>query len=205
MPCPETPTAPDIPLTDLLEDVRQCRLCAPDLPLGPRPVIRASATARLLIIGQAPGMRVHKTGIPWNDPSGQRLRTWLGISDEVFYDEDQIAIMPMGFCYPGKGPSGDLPPRKECAPAWHDRLLRQMPDIRLTLLIGQYAQRHYARNSDDRKLSLTERVRVNASQTEGVIALPHPSPRNRHWLTNNPWFEQDTLPALRANVQQVLE
>ena len=204
MPCPESPTASDIPLTDLLEDVSQCQICASDLPLGPRPVVRASATARLLIIGQAPGTRVHQSGIPWNDPSGQRLRQWLDLSDEEFYDERQIAIMPMGFCYPGKGRSGDLPPRKECAPAWHEQLLRQMPDIRLTLLIGQYAQRHYARTSDEKKLSLTERVQAMSTVSDDIIALPHPSPRNQLWLKKNSWFETDVLPVLRESVRRVL-
>lgn len=193
---------PDIPLTDLLQQIRDCRLCDAHLPLGANPVVRASASARLMIIGQAPGTRVHQTGIPWNDPSGQRLRQWLALSDEVFYDEKQVAIMPMGFCYPGKGKSGDLPPRPECAATWHGSLLSQLPDIRLTLLIGQYAQNHYLQ--DDFR-TLTERVQNFRNAGAAIIPLPHPSPRNQLWLKKNPWFEAEVIPELQARVRALLQ
>ena len=193
---------PDIPLTDLLQQIRDCRLCDAHLPLGANPVVRASASARLMIIGQAPGTRVHQTGIPWNDPSGQRLRQWLALSDEAFYDEKQVAIMPMGFCYPGKGKSGDLPPRPECAPTWHGSLLSQLPDIRLTLLIGQYAQNHYLQ--DDFR-TLTERVQNFRNAGAAIIPLPDPLPRNQLWLKKNPWFEAEVIPELQARVRALLQ
>ncbi len=189
-------------LIPLLEAARACTLCAEHLPLGPRPVVRASATARLLIIGQAPGTRVHDTGIPWNDPSGERLRDWLQLNREQFYDDSQIAIMPMGFCYPGRGRSGDLPPRPECAPAWHPRLLAAMPALRLTLLIGRYAQAHYLPYSH---ASLSDNVRDYRAALPGFFPLPHPSPRNRRWLTQRPWFEVEVIPALRAEVKRALK
>jgi uracil-DNA glycosylase len=161
----------------------------------------ANSAARLLIIGQAPGSKVHKSGVPWDDPSGNRLREWLDIDRDQFYQDPRIAIMPMGFCYPGKGSSGDLPPRKECAPQWHDQLLAHMPNIELVLLIGQYAQKYY---SQDAYSSLTERVRAQ-SITDRSIALPHPSPRNQLWLKRNPWFDLEILPALKTRVEKSLE
>lgn len=185
-------------LIPLLNEVRACDLCAAELPLGPRPVVRASETARLLIIGQAPGTKVHASGIPWDDASGKRLRQWLQLSDSQFYDESHIAIMPMGFCYPGKGKSGDLPPRKECAPLWHAQLLEQMPDIQLTLLIGQYAQNYYGTDSYK---TLTERVQHWQDYPAGVIPLPHPSPRNQIWLKKNRWFEEELVPELQARIK----
>lgn len=187
-------------LDKLLEQVRACDLCAASLPLGPRPVLRANASARLLIIGQAPGTRVHETGIPWNDPSGDRLRQWLGWDRERFYDESQTAIVPMGFCYPGKGKSGDLPPRPECAPQWHPPLLELMPAIELVLLVGQYAQRHYL---PDAKATLTETVRAFRDYGPRYVPLPHPSPRNQLWLKKNPWFERDVVPYLQARVAEL--
>jgi uracil-DNA glycosylase len=186
----------------LLTRVRACRLCAAHLPLGPRPVLRASSTARLLIIGQAPGTRVHQTGIPWNDPSGDRLRTWLQLEREQFYDESQIAIMPMGFCYPGKGKSGDLPPRPECAVQWHDSLLAEMPAIELTLLVGKYAQDYYL---GSQRQTLAETVRGWQQHTAGLFPLPHPSPRNIRWFRNHPWFEAEVLPALRSHLETILK
>ena len=190
-------------LEKLLRQVRACDLCAADLPLGPRPVVRASATARLLIIGQAPGTRVHASGIPWDDPSGDRLRQWLGWDKERFYDESLTAIMPMGFCYPGKGKSGDLPPRPECAPQWHEPLLGLMPNIELVLLIGQYAQRRYldVEGSVRAKATLTETVRAFREYGPRYLPLPHPSPRNQLWLKKNPWFDAEVLPALRERVR----
>ncbi|NHH99613.1 uracil-DNA glycosylase family protein [Oceanimonas sp. MB9] len=188
-------------MDSLLAAVRACRLCEAELPLGPRPVVQLGAGARILIIGQAPGTRVHATGIPWNDPSGNTLRRWLDLDRETFYDAAQVAIMPMGFCYPGRGKSGDLPPRPECAPTWHARILAALPNIRLTLLIGLYAQRYYL---DKRYRTLTDTVRHWREFAPDRFPLPHPSPRNRRWLTQNPWFEQDTVPALQARVHEVL-
>lgn len=188
-------------MDNLLNEVRACTLCEEHLPLGSNPVVRASPSARLMIIGQAPGTRVHKTGIPWNDPSGDRLRSWLGLNREQFYDSNNIAIMPMGFCYPGKGKSGDLPPRPECAPRWHEALLEQMPQLQLTLLIGQYAQNYYLKDSYK---TLTERVRNWRSCPPGLIPLPHPSPRNQLWLRRNPWFGEEVIPEIRQRVQRLL-
>ncbi|HEX2530715.1 MAG TPA: uracil-DNA glycosylase family protein [Burkholderiaceae bacterium] len=186
----------------ILDEIEACRLCAAHLPHEPRPVVQASATARLLIVGQAPGRRVHETGIPWNDPSGDLLRAWLQVPRDQFYDERLVAIMPTAFCYPGKGKHGDLPPRPECAPHWHPRLLRLMPDIRLTLLIGAYAQAYYLR--ERRKPTLTATVAGYAEYLPQYLPLPHPSPRNRLWLMRNPWFAADLLPVLRARVAAAL-
>jgi uracil-DNA glycosylase len=188
-------------LATLLTDIRACSVCSAGLPLGPRPVVVADTAAKILIIGQAPGTRVHETGIPWNDPSGDRLRNWLRINRSQFYADPRLAIMPMGFCYPGRGKSGDLPPRKECAPLWHDRLWAHMPKVELVLLIGQYAQGYYL--SDEFK-TLTERVR-HSPVNQRFFPLPHPSPRNQLWLKRNPWFDTDVLPLLRARVQAILE
>lgn len=188
-------------MIELLEEVRACTLCSEHLPRGPRPVVRASPTARLLIVGQAPGTRVHETGIPWNDPSGDRLRDWLQLDRDRFYDDSQIAIVPMGFCYPGKGRSGDLPPRPECAPTWHGRLLEAMPALRLTLLVGQYAQKYYLPQQYG---SLSENVARYRDALPYWFPLPHPSPRNRRWLAQRPWFEQEVLPALRRAVAKAL-
>ncbi len=179
-------------LETLAEEARACTLCAAHLPLGPRPVFRVSETARLLIIGQAPGTKVHATGIPFNDASGDRLRGWMGIGREQFYDTARIAIMPMGFCYPGRFPQGgDLPPRPECAPTWHDRFLRLMPQIELVLLFGTYAQRRYLGPG-----SMTEHVRNHANHPR-FMALPHPSWRTLSWEAKNPWFGMEILPRLR--------
>lgn len=185
-------------LDALLADVRACRVCERDLPLGPRPIVRASVDARILIVGQAPGAKVHALGIPWNDASGERLRNWLGIDATSFYDETRFAIIPMGFCYPGRGSSGDKPPRRECAQLWLDSLLAQLKKIELTLLIGQYAQRHFL--GDRRKPSLTETVSAWADYAPAFIPLPHPSPRNQAWFKHHPWFESDVLPLLRERV-----
>lgn len=186
----------------LLAKARACTRCAPALPLGPRPVIRGSATARLMIIGQAPGTRVHQTGLSFNDPSGDRLRDWLSVDRETFYDESRIAIMPMGFCYPGRDPrGGDLPPRPECAPLWHPSLRPAFAAVRLTLLVGSYAQRFYL---NDRKRSLTETVAAWREYLPEFLPLPHPSWRNTAWLKRNPWFERELLPVLRERVAELL-
>jgi len=189
-------------LKQLLIEVRACRICEAQLPLGPRPVLRASSTARILIIGQAPGTRVHQSGIPWDDPSGNRLRDWMQVDHDLFYDEKQIAIIPMGFCYPGKGKSGDLPPRPECAPQWHERLLAEMPALRLTVLIGQYAQKYYL---ETRRRSLAETVQDWQSYLPDHFPLPHPSPRNIRWFRNNPWFESGVLPEFRRHIRRALK
>ncbi len=190
-------------LQDLLAAARACRVCEKHLPLGPRPMLRAGPAARLMIVGQAPGTRVHETGIPWNDPSGNRLRAWLDLDREAFYDEARIAIVPMGFCYPGRNPrGGDNPPRPECAPLWHAPLLAALPGIELTLLVGQYAQAHYL--GKRRRATLTETVRAWADYGPGFLPLPHPSWRNTAWLKRNPWFAAELLPELRARVRVLL-
>ena len=198
------PDTEKIPLhfRQTLAEVRSCTLCEAHLPLGPRPVLSANPGARLLIVGQAPGTRVHETGIPWNDPSGDRLRQWLGLDREAFYDPRRIAIVPIGFCYPGRGKSGDLPPRPECAPQWHQRILSQLPDIQLTLLIGQYAQRYYL---DRRYKTLTETVKAWREYNPQYFPLAHPSPRNTYWLQRNPWFELELVPQLQQRVRLLLD
>ncbi len=186
----------------LLQEVRACRLCEPHLPLGAQPILRASRSAQLLLVGQAPGRRVHATGIPWNDPSGDRLRLWLGLSKEQFYDEKHIAIMPTGLCYPGSGPRGDSPPRAECAPLWHPQVRALLPHIELTLLIGRYAQLYYL--GPRRLKTLRETVQAYESYLPDFLPLPHPSPRNRMWFQRNPWFEAELVPYLQKRVKALL-
>lgn len=185
-------------LDALLREIRACRLCEAHLPLGPRPVLRAAAGARLLVVGQAPGTRVHASGIPWDDASGKRLRDWLGLDVDTFYDGARVAIVPMGFCYPGKANSGDAPPRPECRATWHPRLLPLLPGVELTLLIGQYAHAHFLGNA--RKASLTDTVRAWREYQPAFLPLPHPSPRNVAWFKANPWFDGEVLPTLRERV-----
>lgn len=187
----------------LMAEIRSCRRCAADLPLGPRPVVRASLSARLLIVGQAPGTKVHETGIPWNDRSGDRLRQWLDLDRETFYDETRIAIVPAGFCYPGRLPrGGDLPPRPECAATWHPLLVPALEAVRLTLLVGTYAQALYLR--DRRQASMTATVQDWRSYLPAIVPLPHPSWRTNRWERDNPWFSQSLLPDLRAHIQAIL-
>ncbi|MEW9572186.1 uracil-DNA glycosylase family protein [Rhodanobacter sp. Si-c] len=187
----------------LLARVRACRLCEAHLPLGPRPVLQASPQSRLLIVSQAPGRKVHETGIPFNDVSGDRLREWLGVDHATFYDAGKIAIVPMGFCFPGTGKGGDLPPRPECAPAWHPLLLPRLTQVRLTLAIGQYAQAGLL--GERRGRTLTDTVLAwREHLARGALPLPHPSPRNRLWLARNPWFETELLPELRRQVAMAL-
>lgn len=188
-------------LNTLLAEVRACEHCHADLPLGPRPVLRAHASAKVLIVGQAPGTRVHETGIPWNDPSGDRLREWMGVDRRTFYDERKFAIVPMGYCYPGRGKSGDLPPRRECAELWLEQLLANLPDIRFTLLLGQYAQAYYL--GARRKATLTETVRAWREYRPRFFPTPHPSPRNTHWLQRNLWFEKEAVPALQRRLKRL--
>jgi uracil-DNA glycosylase len=188
----------------LLKDIRACRICAGKLKHEPRPVLRASATARLCIASQAPGTRVHASGMPFTDPSGDRLRDWLGMDKETFYDERRIAIVPMGFCFPGLDPDGgDLPPRKECAPQWHDKVFDQLPGIKLTLLVGTYAQAWHLKGRT--KPNMTETVKAWRDYGPKYLPLPHPSWRNNAWIKKNPWFEAELLPHLRRRVSRILK
>ncbi|WP_338015471.1 uracil-DNA glycosylase family protein [Dyella acidiphila] len=190
-------------LTSLLAEIRACRLCAAQLAAGPRPVLQASASSRLLIVSQAPGRKVHASGIPFDDVSGDRLRGWLGIDRDTFYDAQRIAIVPMGFCFPGTGKGGDLPPRPECAPAWHPRLLPLLKHVQLTLAIGQYAQAGMLGARGGKTLTDTV-LAWRTHLAQGVLPLPHPSPRNQLWVKRNPWFEAELVPVLRREVQKVL-
>lgn len=187
---------------DLLASIRACEACVPHLPEGPRPIIQGSPTARIVIIGQAPGRSVHRSGIPWDDASGDTLRGWLGLTGDQFYDSSLVTLLPMGFCYPGSNRSGDKPPRPECAPLWHNTVLSMMPVDRLDIIIGAYAQMRYI---TDRPSTLTETVAKWREYLPDRIVLPHPSPRNRHWLTKNPWFEDEALPEVKNRVQAVIE
>lgn len=187
--------------SSLLADVRACTICEDHLPLGPRPVFQMHPKARVLIAGQAPGRKVHESGMPFDDPSGNRLREWLGVTREVFYDPEKFAIIPMGFCFPGSGRSGDLPPRPECAPAWRKLLLGRLRRLEITLVLGQYAQSYHFGES---KLSLTELVKSWRAYWPSMVPLPHPSPRNNLWLRRNPWFELDLVPVLRKRVSEIL-
>lgn len=190
------------PLSRVSSAARACRVCEKHLPFAPRPIFLVGAGARLLIVGQAPGRRVHDTGIPWNDPSGDNLRAWLAMGRETFYDASRIAIIPAGLCYPGTGDGGDLPPRPECAPLWHPRFRAALPGIRLTLLVGQYAQAYYL--GERRKKTLAQTVRAWREYAPDFLPLPHPSPRNRLWLKKNAWFESDVIPVLRQRVRMTL-
>lgn len=186
-------------LETIIREVRSCERCRSHLPLGPRPVLRAAPSARLLIVGQAPGRRVHETGVPWNDPSGDRLRDWLQLGRDQFYDETRIAIIPTGLCFPGTGPGGDLPPRPECAPHWHPRLVPLLPKLQIALLVGSYAQAYYL--GDRRRKTLTQTVRAWRDYLPHFLPMPHPSPRNQMWLKRNPWFAQEVLPFVRNVVR----
>ena len=187
-------------LDTLLADLRACTICSAHLPLGPRPVVQVHPAARLLVVGQAPGRKVHASGVPFDDASGDRLRSWMGVTRETFYDATRIALVPMGFCYPGTGRSGDLPPRPECAPAWRERLLSHLRELRLTLVICQYAQAWHLPGT----ASVTDAVQRWREHLPAVIPLPHPSPRNNRWLRQHPWFEAELLPVLRERVSQAL-
>ncbi|NND63021.1 MAG: uracil-DNA glycosylase family protein [Flavobacteriaceae bacterium] len=189
-------------MENLLASIRKCDFCKAHLPLGPRPIVSANPTSRIAIIGQAPGSRVHATGIPWDDPSGKQLRKWMDVDDETFYNAGKIALIPMGFCYPGKGKSGDLPPRTECAPQWHSELIEKMPKLDLVVLIGMYAQNYYLKS--DAQKTLTETVRNYNAYLPKYFPLPHPSPRNRFWLSKNPWFDANVLPEFRARIKKLL-
>jgi len=186
-------------LRSLIKEARACRVCAPHLPLGPKPVFLVGAGAHLMIVGQAPGRRVHRTGIPWNDPSGDLLRAWLRMDLAQFYDTRRIAILPTGLCYPGSGKRGDLPPRPECAPLWHPRFRAALPGIRLTLLVGMHAQAYYL--GKRRKKTMAQTVRAFRDYLPEFFPLPHPSPRNRLWMRKHPWFVKEVVPALQRRVR----
>ncbi len=191
-----------IKLPILLSEVRSCALCAPHLEDGVRPVLQVDAKARILVAGQAPGRKVHASGVPFDDASGERLRAWMGVRRDVFYDARQVAILPMGFCYPGTGKSGDLPPRKECAPQWRAPLIARMPRIELILVIGQYAIDWHLPQCAGK--SLTDTVRAWRNHWPRVLPLPHPSPRNNIWLKANPWFVDEVVPVLQARMAEIL-
>lgn len=197
------PARDTLTLDDLLVAVRACRVCESHLPSGPRPIVQAGETARILVVGQAPGARVHETGIPWDDASGERLRKWMGISPDAFYDRSRVAIIPMGYCYPGRGKGGDAPPRRECATIWHDRLLARLPEIELTLLIGAHAQRHFLRGR--MKSSLSATVKSWKEYAPDFIPLPHPSPRNQPWFKRHPWFDEELGPSLQARTRALVD
>ncbi len=189
-------------MDSLLREISKCSACAAHLPHQPRPVVAAGVSSKILIIGQAPGRRVHESGVPWQDQSGKALRSWLGVEAEAFYNPALFALVPMGFCYPGAGKSGDLPPRPECAPLWHPRLLGRLKSVQLTLLIGQYSQAYYL--GGKARENLTETVRAFRDYLPQYLPLPHPSPRNRIWLHRNPWFAAEFLPTLRQTVARIL-
>ena len=189
-------------MEQLLSDIRNCVFCEKLLPLGAKPVLAAHPNSKMIVIVQAPGRIVHGTGIPWDDKSGDNLRNWLGVDKATFYTPELIALIPMGFCYPGTGKSGDLPPRPECAPLWHKKLLEQMPEVKLILLVGQYAQNHYLGKQS--KENLTETVKHFHDYLPTYFPLPHPSPRNNIWQAKHPWFKQEVLPELQREVQQIL-
>jgi uracil-DNA glycosylase len=189
-------------MDNLLKEIRKCRVCTPHLPLGPNPVLAANSKSKICIIGHAPGKIVHHSGVPWEDKSGDRLRDWLGIGKDTFYNSSLFAIIPMGFCYPGTGKTGDMPPRKECAPLWHGALNKKMRGIELTLLIGQHAQSYYL--TKIRKRNLTETVKSYREYLPQYLPLPHPSPRNNIWMKKNPWFKDEVIPILRDRISDLI-
>lgn len=188
---------------NIITEARACRICADKLPHDPRPVFVVHPAARILLVGQAPGRKVHESGVPWQDASGRRLREWIGVDELDFYNPALFAMLPMGFCFPGSGPSGDLPPRPECAPAWHHTLRALMPHVRLTLLIGQYAQAGYL--AERKKENLTQTVQAWAEYLPAYLPLPHPSPRNKIWEKKNPWFAEAMLPEVQRTVRAILD
>ena len=188
-------------MKELLAEIRRCEICAKHLPLGPRPIVEASSDSKIVIVGQAPGTKVHASGIPWDDQSGKKLREWLGVDDKTFYNTENFAIVPMGFCYPGKGKTGDLPPRKECAETWHERVFKAFEKVELILLIGTYAQNYFL--PDDSR-NLTDKVRNYKDYLPDYWNLPHPSPVNRFWRSKNKWFEEDVVPQLQKEIKQLL-
>lgn len=191
-----------IKMDNLLKQIRSCQECINHLPYEPRPIMNASTSSKIVIVGQAPGRKVHDSGIPWNDKSGEQLRNWMNVTSKEFYNPELFAIIPMGFCYPGKGKSGDMPPRPECAPLWHQKIFSQMNEIKLILLIGQYSLKYYLGSS--KKRNLTETVKNYKTYLPKFFPLPHPSPRNRYWLSKNPWFEKELLPEFKLLISKIL-
>ena len=189
-------------MKELLQAISRCTVCVPHLELGPRPVLSAHVENRIVIVGQAPGIVVHESGIPWQDQSGNNLRRWMNVNEETFYNSKRIALIPMGFCYPGKGKSGDLAPRKECAPLWHNSLLTQMKEVKLILLVGKYAQDYYLK--DESKKNLTETVRNFKEYLPNYFVLPHPSPRNNIWQKKNDWFKSKVIPEFQQKIKEIL-
>lgn len=189
-------------LSKKLKEIRSCNICKDHLPLGCKPVLSVGKKSSILIIGQAPGRIVHKTNIAWNDKSGDRLRTWMGVNEETFYDSSLFSLIPMGFCYPGTGDKGDLPPRKECAPQWHKQILSLLPDVQLIILAGAYAQKYYL--GKNRKRNLTLNVEHYAEYLPTYFPIPHPSGRNNIWLKKNPWFEKEAVPHLQKLIKGIL-
>lgn len=189
-------------MQDLLQNIRQCTICKEYLPLGPRPIVEAHKNSRIILISQAPGRVAHQSGIAWDDAGGKRLREWLGVTEDVFYNPKNFAIMPMGFCYPGKGKSGDLPPRPECAPQWHELMWSEFKNVELVILIGMYSQKQYLK--EKAKRTLTETVASYQEYLPIYFPLPHPSPRNRFWLAKNPWFEEEVLQKLRITIKNLI-
>jgi uracil-DNA glycosylase family 4 len=189
-------------MQQLLSEIKKCTICKEHLPLGPRPVVTAHKNSKIVIIGQAPGTKVHASGIPWDDQSGKKLREWLNVTNEQFYTTENFAIIPMGFCYPGKGKTGDLPPRPECAPQWHLKLLNKMPNVQLIILVGSYAQKYYL--AEKAKRNLTDTVSEFNEYLPKYFPIPHPSPTNRFWRAKNPWFEKEIVHILQQKVKEAL-
>ena len=188
-------------MEDLLNNIRQCKICETDLPLGAKPILDGHKNSKIVLLSQAPGRVAHQSGVAWDDAGGKRLRDWLGVTWEQFYNPENFAIMPMGFCYPGKGKSGDLPPRPECAPTWHDLLWKELQNVELVILIGMYAQKQYLKT--DAKRTLTETVANYQEYLPKYFPLPHPSPRNRFWVMKNPWFEAEVIPDLKRTINRI--
>ena len=189
-------------MEQLLSEIRSCRVCSEHLPLGPRPIVEASVNSKIVLASQAPGRKAHLHNKAWDDPSGKKLREWLGVSDDEFYDPNNFAILPTGFCYPGKGKTGDLPPRKECAPLWHHKIWNRLQGVQLILVIGKYAQDIYLK--EDSKKNLTENVRCFGEFLPKYFPLPHPSPVNHFWMRKNPWFEHEVLSVLQHKINSIL-
>jgi len=188
-------------MQNLLDSIRQCEVCIKHLPQGARPIIEASKDSKILLISQAPGRVVHESGIAWNDQSGKKLRDWLGVDEDTFYNTSNFAVLPMGFCYPGKAKTGDIPPRKECAPLWHDQVFSELNNVKLILLIGSYASTYYLPEENNK---LTDKVADYKKHLPRFWPLPHPSPVNRFWRMKNPWFEETVVPKLQQMVSEIL-